>query len=133
MAREMVLRVAMRMWGRDVSGVDGGEVLHVVAVVAAQVLDQGGAARHRWPGVSGGLCLAPARRTPGRIPAGRQIKAAALRHQCPQMQLSARRPAQNLLAAQSRSQEESRCPLDWDLDDSDAALDGGMRKGCYRL
>src|SRR5215472_341003 len=33
-------------------------------------LDQGGAAaRHRWPGVSGGLCLArPARRTPGRFP-----------------------------------------------------------------
>jgi len=36
------------------------------ALPNSAVLDQGGASRRRWPGVSAGLCLGrPARRTPG--------------------------------------------------------------------
>ena len=72
------------------------------------------------------------RRTPGHIPVGRPDQAAALRHlvfaNAAQRSASTESPR-----GQSRSPERSRCPLDRDLDDSDAALDGGMRKGCYRL
>jgi hypothetical protein len=65
---------------------------------------------------------------------GRAARSKRLRSgiQCSRMRLSARHPAQNLLAA-SRDPGRSRCPPDQDLDDSDAAVNGGMREDYHRL
>jgi len=69
----------------------------------------------------------------GRIPVGRpDQKRLRSGIQCSRMRLSARHPAQNLLAA-SRDPGRSRCPPDQDLDDSDAAVNGGMREDYHRL
>ena len=75
----------------------------------------------------------PARRTPGRILVGRPDQAAGLRH--PVFANAAQRSASSTESprGQSRSRARSRCPPDRDLDDSDTALNDGMREGCYRL
>jgi len=64
---------------------------------------------------------------------GGQIKAAALRH--PVFANTAQRSASSAESprGQSRSRGRSRCPPDRDLEDSDAALNGGMREGCCHL
>jgi hypothetical protein len=48
------------------------------------------------------------------------------------MRLSAQRPAQGLLAASRDPGAIKMSTRPGDLDDSDAALSGGMREGCYK-
>ena len=86
------------------------------------------ARRQQW------LCLGgpPVARRPA-YRYGGQITAAARRH--PVFANAAQRSASSAESplGQPRFRGRSRCPPDRDLEDSDAALNRGMREGCYLL
>ena len=85
------------------------------------------------PASATGYALVGRRRTPGRIPVGRPDQSgcapASSVRECGSALGIQRRISSRPVAIPGRS----RCPPDRDLDDSDAAINGGMRDDYYRL